>query len=267
MSVKEVINKIIDEFNENKNSHVFLIETNDTTKALKDVKKVIKTILNPTNDNINTQIDDENYIELCIVRPENDEIKTDSIAYLQDRLKIKPILSPNMFYIICDADKMNDKSSNKLLKTIEEPNEGNVGFLISQNIDLILPTIKSRCELAILMYDKKSESIALEDNETLYKLISLLETGSLFDFHKFKKTIDMSLNGKSLLNEALNCYNAVAFENENCNEKIKMTIKKNNSYPRIIKKAKYLNETLNKLTKPMNTDLLYDKVFIELRRM
>ena len=45
MGSKEFIKKIVDEFNENKNSHVFLIETNDINNCIVDVKSIIKNVL------------------------------------------------------------------------------------------------------------------------------------------------------------------------------------------------------------------------------
>lgn len=47
--------------------------------------------------------------------------------------------------LILFAERMNQEAANKLLKSLEEPNEGTYYFLISQNPDRIIPTILSRC--------------------------------------------------------------------------------------------------------------------------
>ncbi|HAH44552.1 MAG TPA: hypothetical protein DCM07_06775, partial [Planctomycetaceae bacterium] len=49
--------------------------------------------------------------------------------------------------IIDDADKMNAESANALLKTLEEPAANYLMILIASELDAILPTIRSRCQL------------------------------------------------------------------------------------------------------------------------
>ena len=48
---------------------------------------------------------------------------------------------------------MNQSASNVLLKFLEEPSDNIIGFLITNNLKLILPTIKSRCEVITINYD------------------------------------------------------------------------------------------------------------------
>lgn len=48
--------------------------------------------------------------------------------------------------IIWMAEKMNRDAANNLLKLIEEPPSKTVFILISENVDLIIDTIKSRCQ-------------------------------------------------------------------------------------------------------------------------
>ena len=71
---------------------------------------------------------------------------------------------------------MNDTASNKLLKTIEEPSENIIGFLLTSNIDIILPTIKSRCEILSAKYDSlaKENEESFEIDDTAIKLINLI---------------------------------------------------------------------------------------------
>jgi len=50
-------------------------------------------------------------------------------------------------YLISHADKMSVSASNSLLKFLEEPNPGTVAFLLTEQIQQILPTILSRCQI------------------------------------------------------------------------------------------------------------------------
>lgn len=49
--------------------------------------------------------------------------------------------------VVDGAEKMTPQAANCLLKTLEEPTEGNIFFLITDKTDLLLPTIISRCRM------------------------------------------------------------------------------------------------------------------------
>lgn len=58
---------------------------------------------------------------------------------------VKPIFASKKVFIIRDIDKGMESAQNKLLKTLEEP-ESNVYFILTTtNVNLVLPTIRSRC--------------------------------------------------------------------------------------------------------------------------
>ncbi len=58
---------------------------------------------------------------------------------------IKPYQGPYKVYIIPHADTMTVQAQNALLKTIEEPPKYAVILLLTENADMLLPTISSRC--------------------------------------------------------------------------------------------------------------------------
>ena len=60
-------------------------------------------------------------------------------------IMIKPYSSPYKVYIVPEADLMTPQAQNAILKTIEEPPEYAVIFLLTENADSLLPTIRSRC--------------------------------------------------------------------------------------------------------------------------
>lgn len=66
-------------------------------------------------------------------------------AQVNRDIAIKPYSSRYKIYIIPGADLMNAQAQNALLKTIEEPPEYAVIMLLTQNAELMLPTIRSRC--------------------------------------------------------------------------------------------------------------------------
>jgi DNA polymerase III subunit delta' len=62
-------------------------------------------------------------------------------------LSLRPVAGSRKFAVINDADTMNDEAANALLKTLEEPPDGAMLLLMASNLDSLLPTIRSRCQL------------------------------------------------------------------------------------------------------------------------
>ncbi len=73
-------------------------------------------------------------------------ISVDDIrVQVNDDIVIRPYSSRYKIYIIADADLMSVQAQNALLKTIEEPPLYAVIMLLTENADILLPTIRSRC--------------------------------------------------------------------------------------------------------------------------
>ena len=73
-------------------------------------------------------------------------ISVDDIrSQLNGDIMIKPYSSRYKIYIIPEADYMTAQAQNALLKTLEEPPEYAVIFLLTENADSLLATIRSRC--------------------------------------------------------------------------------------------------------------------------
>ena len=80
------------------------------------------------------------------VIPYNRNILVDAIRHLESEANFRPYEAKARFFIVDDADKMNDSASNALLKTLEEPPPTTHIFLITSRPDSLLPTIRSRCQ-------------------------------------------------------------------------------------------------------------------------
>jgi len=85
--------------------------------------------------------------DIGLIVPYNKNILVDAIRELETEANFRPFEAPARFFIIDDADKMNDSASNALLKTLEEPPPSSYIFLITSRPDALLPTIRSRCQM------------------------------------------------------------------------------------------------------------------------
>lgn len=72
-------------------------------------------------------------------------IGVEEIRRMRADLQIKPYANAHKIYIIQDAEKLTIQAQNALLKTLEEPPEYAVIFLIANGLVNFLPTILSRC--------------------------------------------------------------------------------------------------------------------------
>lgn len=93
------------------------------------------------------QAESGNHPDIITIRHEKPgSISVDDIReQLNGDIMIKPYSSPYKIYIIPEADLLTVQAQNALLKTIEEPPEYAVIFLLTENADGLLPTIRSRC--------------------------------------------------------------------------------------------------------------------------
>lgn len=74
-----------------------------------------------------------------------DNIPIDTIRKVIQKLYVKPVEGKHKVFIFKDIEYMRDESANTFLKGIEEPPPNNTIILITERLNNILPTIKSRC--------------------------------------------------------------------------------------------------------------------------
>jgi DNA polymerase-3 subunit delta' len=85
--------------------------------------------------------------DVGMVIPFNRTLRVGSVRALESEANFRPYEASSRVFIIDDAHKMNDASSNALLKTLEEPPSTSHIFLISSKPDALLPTIRSRSQV------------------------------------------------------------------------------------------------------------------------
>lgn len=87
-----------------------------------------------------------NHPDIKQITHEKASISVDDIRnQLNNDVLIKPYSSKYKVYIIDEAEKLTEQAQNALLKTIEEPPEYAVILLLTNNSNLFLETIVSRC--------------------------------------------------------------------------------------------------------------------------
>jgi DNA polymerase-3 subunit delta' len=86
---------------------------------------------------------------------------------IQKKLSLKPYEGEVKFMIVWLPEKMNIQASNTILKILEEPPLGTHFFLVSEHPELLLSTIRSRCQ-AIRVNPISQEELAPALSKDLY---------------------------------------------------------------------------------------------------
>jgi DNA polymerase III subunit delta' len=84
--------------------------------------------------------------DVGLLAPYKNSILIDAVRDLEREANFRPAEGDARLFIIEEADKLSDSSSNALLKTLEEPAATTHIILISSRPAGLLPTIRSRCQ-------------------------------------------------------------------------------------------------------------------------
>lgn len=297
-----VYKTLINSVKKNKFSHAYLFETHGYSKSLDLVLSFVKYILCPNNYSNNNccnncsmckNIDENNYIELKIIRPDGLWIKKEQLTDLRQEFSKKAITGNKKIYIITEADKLNPASANSILKFLEEPEDNIIAILMVENKYQLLDTIVSRCQIISLLnnplenlnttYEKISNIINNEniDEEKLDKIISfvnyyekhrldtILNTQKLWhQYFQDKEIISdafeiMSLYYMDAVNLACG-YHLNIFDKYETN--LKEIINKNN-IDKLIEKINIILKLKDLIKFNINTSLLMDKLILELEEV
>ena len=119
-------------------------------------------------------------------------INIDSVRSVIRKLAVSSFHSNYRIIIFWMADKMNEEASNMLLKTIEEPGDGTVFILLTEDIRKLLPTIVSRCQVIGVSGINKKRTGALENNEFEALFSDLMRNA--FQANKNSKSLAQLIN-------------------------------------------------------------------------
>ena len=301
---EKVVKILKNSIQKNKVSHAYLFETNGYKNQKELALAFAKMLLCPYNYSNNKKcvnctqcknIDKNIFPEIKIIDTDGLWIKKEQLDVLQKEFSEKSILSNKKIYIINHADRLNKSSANSILKFLEEPEENIIAILTTDNMYQMLDTIISRCQ--IISFSRKNELyeelplnkiknyIAIPEQLTEEMLENIIGQAIEFTNYYEKNGIDTILKTQKLWHNnfkekdiillAINIM--ILYYQDILNLKLDRSIKifKNynleelvnkNTVRKLTKKISVLIKTKDKINFNVNSQLLIDKLIIELER-
>lgn len=278
-----VVDKII---SNNKISHAYLLDVNGVSFYKEIVFEIIKKFLflgvdNSKLEQYNILLNNGSYPDLKIIDLNSKVIKKEEILKLEEEFLVKPLLGKYKVYIIFNCENLNDSSANTILKFLEEPQENIIAFLVTNNVNDVINTIISRCQVFSLIPDNKDYLLPLFDSYSDYEdfleskkneyldTIKYIEENQL-DCIGIKDTYFFKDSLKLLLNMWLIYYLDLLFYKMNLYEKVLM-FEKNDflNYDKIdnneiINRVDVINKYISLVDLNVNRDLFIDNLIIDL---
>ena len=88
------------------------------------------------------------HADILVIEPgDSGSIKVDQVREAIDRSMYRPFEGRRRVVIVDEADALMPEAQNALLKTLEEPPPASVFVLITNRPDVLLPTVRSRCQV------------------------------------------------------------------------------------------------------------------------
>ncbi len=114
-----------------------------------------------------------------------DNIPVETIRQLIKRIYVKPLEAKTKVFIINGLEWMKEEGANTFLKAIEEPPPQNIIVLITERIDVILPTIRSRCfQIAFQPLSLTDQHILVKEKLGIGNVIQSPSARNLWDHLK-----------------------------------------------------------------------------------
>ncbi len=257
------MNKLEEYFNHLDNiSHAFLIGNVIFDEIEESLIKIIDSKILPGIKNIKENPDIfyyDQYSEL---------ITKEEIKQLLNNISKTSQFNNVKIYIINGAERLSDTVYNALLKTLEEPQLNVYAFLLSNNIENVRETIKSRCQKIFInsSVDRKIENEELRN--TSLKIINNIESNginTMFEYNNIYSEIEDREKFKEILYILLKEYDLVLRKKLN-NEKYDSIIIEKNDIISLSKKVLVIDKTINNLNNYLNKNLAIDRFLIEMWR-
>jgi len=165
--------------------HALLLQGAENTGKLKFANSVVKSLLCEAQDKQDQPDEQDNcvachqcrscktyaansnpdYLHIDLIE-DKQQISIDQIRAMNVFLTLSRSFNTYRVVLISNAERMNKNAANGLLKSLEEPADNSVIILLTSQASVLLPTIKSRCQILHLPTPNKQQTIEWLQHKT-----------------------------------------------------------------------------------------------------
>ncbi len=131
-------------------------------------------------------------------------IKVEDVSRMLDKMSTLPVSGKYKVFVILNAENVNERAQNKMLKSLEEPNKSNIFIMTTTKMDKVLPTILSRLnkirvpnlsnqDKSLIIDEYKQRNVDLnqfKNFDTLSEMLTFIQGKTLDTMHSITKIFD-----------------------------------------------------------------------------
>lgn len=156
------------------------------------------------------RVQKEIHPSVFLVRPETGTIRKQQIETLEREFSLTALSEDARIFIIEDIEKATLTAANSLLKFTEELDGDKFGIMLTENVNQVLPTIRSRAQIVsfeklppeVVAEELISKGVEEETSRVLSKLtnsveecMELIGEGKILDLIELARKVGLSLAG------------------------------------------------------------------------
>ena len=283
LTIKEQLTNI------NNKSHAFLIKVN-SNNDVKEIIDAIKILVCSSEEHVNCntcyKIEQKKYLETIFLNNDENTIKKEDVLEVINRFSNHPIEGKKQVYMIENIHGVSTSVSNTLLKFLEEPpTDKIIAIFTTNNINKVLPTIKSRCQIieSLNPINNLFENMLIDyesySEENLELLTSLgIKIVEEFEIKKEKIIIDIKkyleesknkVDNINLINIMIILYKSIIdFKlKEKQDYLINYKLFSKVSLHTLNNRINYLLDCIKWLELNANPNLFFNKIFIDMKEL
>lgn len=184
-------------------SHAYIFESANEDYNLNFSKEFANNIFKDKGVYIEENLNQDLYI----IDKGSEVIDIETIRLMLKDVSLMPKNKKIKIYIIHNAQNMRKEGSNAILKTIEELKDYNMVIFTTTNRNLLLPTIRSRCQIVRLNTKKQDSNV---DYDKLIEIISEVYKGNIGFYYQSKRFFTNYKNDKmSIVNAYMDVFEKI----------------------------------------------------------
>lgn len=202
---------LMNSIKKNRIAHAYLIQGLRGTGKTEIATLLTQTLFCPERNglepcgtcNVCKRVSSRNHPDVHWIEKDGQSIKNEQVDYLRKEFSYSSLESTRKIYIIEDAQTLTNQAANRLLKFLEEPLIETTAILLTDNIQAMIPTIRSRCQIidlkpldTDLLQKEMMDSNLSEQQSRLMSAITynIDEAIELDEDEKYQEIIELSKN-------------------------------------------------------------------------